>query len=256
MKINLSEEECKKMVIIMLLTDGYVGTIKQGKYRYVKISYWSNDKVLLYFFVKLMKKAFNVEPSHIGRQEVYFKRRNVSEKILAELRDILPVLDKQSPNTSLKFLTNEKSNVVKFALRLAMSGEGSISISRKTNGGLRFHLAFACANVKLCKNWEELFSIFDIKMRIRKDSAVSSGCHGLQVVSEESILNFHKIGGFIEGVKIQKGNKFKGLDKNYLLGICIKVINRKKQGEFKDYTNWPEKKFWQTIKKQGETLQG
>jgi len=88
-------------------------------------------------------------------------------------------------------------------------------------------------------------------MKVRRDSAVSSGYHGLQTVSEESILNFYKMGGFIHDVKIQKGIKFKGLDKNYLLGICVKVINRKKQGEFKDYTNWPEKKFWSTIKKQG-----
>jgi len=244
------------MILVMLLTDGYVGIVRQGKYKYIKISYWSNDKILRDLFAKFVKKAFNVEPSHIGFQEVYFKRKLDTEKILSDLRKILPVIDKQSSFTSLRFLKNEKNYVINFALRLAMSGEGSISLSRKENGGFRFHLGFACANIILCKEWQELFNVFGIKMSIRKDSAVSSGYHGLQVVSENSILNFHKLGGFINGVKIQKGRKFKGFDKNHLLGICIKIINKKREGEFKDYTNWAEEKFWTAIQKQGETLQG
>jgi hypothetical protein len=255
MKIDLNKEECKKMIIVMLLTDGHVGVVKQGKYKYVKISYWSNDRVLLNLFIELMKKAFDIEPSHVGKQEVYYKRRGFSEKIFDELRKILPRLDKQSSRTSLDFLRNERTPLIKFALRLAMSGEGSISLSRKSNGGLRFHLAFACANLKLCEDWEELFNLFGVRMAIRRDSAVNSGYHGLQVVSEESILNFDKI-GFVEGVKIQKGKMFKGMEKNHLLGICVNIINEKKQGKFKDYTNWPNEKFWSIIKTQGETLQG
>ena len=247
MSMNFTKEDCKKLIIVMLLTDGCVGEVNQGKYVYTKISYWSKDKILKNTFIKLMKIAFNFNPSHIGKEEVYFKRKNETAKIMSELRRISRDLNKQSDKVSLNFLRLSNRNVILYALRLAMSGEGSISFARRKSGGFCFNLAFACANYKLCNEWQKLFDIFEIYLKIRKDAAVYSGYHGLQTVSEKSILNFHKIGGFINDVKVQKGRRFRNFDKNYVLGICAKVINKKHKGEFKGYTKWTDEVFWNAV---------
>lgn len=247
-KLNFTKKDCKKLIIIMLLTDGCVSTINQGKYTYVKISYWSKDEILKNIFIKLMKIAFNFDPSHIGKEEVYFKRKRESTKILSELKKISLNLDKKSNRVSLDFIELNDRNTSRFILRLAMSGEGSISLSRKkSDGGFRYNLAFACANKKLCEEWERIFNSFKINMKIRKDSSVYSGVHGLQSITEESILNFNKIGGFIDGVRIYKGKRFRGFEKNHVLNICAKVINNRQKGKLKGYTKWSNEDFWNFV---------
>jgi len=88
---KMNKRSYMKMIIVMILGDGYIGTIKQGKYKYKKISYWSNDIVLRKIFIDLMKNAFNITPSHIGEKEVYYKRKIEMECVFRELKKITEI---------------------------------------------------------------------------------------------------------------------------------------------------------------------
>lgn len=238
-------EDKKKLLVVMTITDGYFGI----KRKYPKISYYSNDKVLIDIFEYLMKSSFGIFPSYYGQNYVEYTKKNEIKKIYNEFLIFCKDVGKQSENISLRFLKKSSIKVIKASLRLAMSTEGSLSISRKINGAIRGKLGFACANPKLCQEWLQLFKMVDIRMIIGKDKNVYSGIHGLQSVAEDTILNFEKIGGFIDGVKVQRGLRFKNWDKNEVLSAYKNFINQKRNGRFNLYTKMTNKLFWEKIKK-------
>jgi hypothetical protein len=76
-----------------------------------------------------------------------------------------------------------------------------------------------------------------------------SGIHGLQTVREDDILNFEKIGGFIDGVKVQRGFRFKDWDKDMVLKAYREFINKKRDGRLELYSKLPKTNFWAEIKR-------
>jgi len=249
---RFNQENKKKLLLIMIITDGYFGFRR----KYPKISYYSNDKILIKIFVDLMKSSFGILPSYYGTNYIEYTKMQEVKQIYFELRKLCKDIQKQSKKISLKFLKESSIDVIIAAVRLAMSTEGSMSVSRKPNGAIRGKLAFACANPKLCEEWLDIFKLANIRMIIGKDKTVYSGIHGLQIVREDDILNFENIGGFIEGVKVQRG-RFKNWTKNAVLNTYKSFINQKRNGKFRMYTKMPQKLFWGNIDKYaGEIRQG
>jgi hypothetical protein len=227
----------------MLLTDGYIGVIAN---RYPKMAYYSNDRELLDLFESLYARAYGVRASHKGEREIYYKRRIECRRIYDDLIRIGGNLDKKA-YTNINFLRacNRKTRV--FGLMIAMSAEGYLSLTRKENGALRPLLGFACANKKACEAWIGLMQQEGMRMAVRRDRNVSTGIHGLETVAHESILAFERLGGFLPGVKVQKGKRFKGVQKCFLLTSCAEFIKRKRENQFHGYTKETEESFYNRI---------
>jgi len=242
---NFNKEDKKKLLVVMIITDGYFGIDK----KYPNISYWSNDKILIKIFIDLMKGAFGIIPSHQEWNNVSYSKSQEVKSIYFELIKLCRDIKKQSEKISLDFLKESSNDVVIAAIRLAMSTEGSLSISRKLNGSIRGKLAFACANPKLCGEWSEVFKLLNIRMNVGKDKNVYSGVHGLQTVREDDILNFEKTGGFIDYVKVQRGYRFKQFNKNDVLKAYTNFIKNKREGKLKLYTKMSPESFWEKIEK-------
>jgi len=236
---GLTKEECKKLLIVMLITDGSY-CLQQSKYP--KFAYCGNDNVLHEIFIKMMKKAYDIIPSYREKDQTMYQRLEYI-KIYHDLLRYCVDLNKKSDIIRLDFLKDESKKIQKYALRLAMSAEGSISISRNDKGSLRGNLAFACANPNLCEQWARIFNNNGIAMKMRRNKYTYSKIHGLQVVDSESIHNFVDIGGFIPSVRVQKGSKFKGYDKNCVLGVYKAFWKNIKDGKLVNYTKWPKAKF-------------
>lgn len=240
---SLSPKEKLKLVATMLLTDGSV--YLTPKYGYPKIKYYGKDKVLHDIFVELVQSTYHTTPSTIYsyNMETYFGRKE-HLNIYRDLIELSPSYDKLSNVATIGFLRASPPVIRETALRLAMSAEGSICISRKRKGTIRGVLSFACANENLCGEWVKLFKKCEINMGIQRDLQVSTKLHGLQTVSQKDIITFCKIGGFIPNVRIHRGRRFRGFEKNAVLNAFCEFVKMVKSKELKEYSKLENNKFW------------
>ena len=240
---SFSEEDCKRLLTVMLLTDGYFGFVNGC---YPKFAYYSNDSILLDIFEKLFLKAYGMKRSHRGASEVYYKQISPCTNAYSDLTATCGDFNKKTC-PDLHFLSTCNREVRRFALRLGMSAEGYVSVSRKDNGSLRTLLGFACANEKLGEAWAKLFRDEGVNMRLRRDAHVSTGIHGIETVAHDDIIAFERFGGFLDGVRIQKGKRFKGVDKNAVLRACVAFIKRIREKQLRGYTADSDAVFWNRI---------
>jgi len=243
---SLPPEEKLKLVAAMLLTDG--SAYLTPRYEYPKIKYYGKDKILHDTFVGLIRSIYHTTPSitYSYDMETCFGRKEHLD-VYRDLAELSASYNKSSNAATVSFLKNSPRVTQKMALRLAMSAEGSISISRKRKGTIRGQLSFACANVNLCKEWAELFKKCGINMKIKRDSQMNTGLHGLQTVSQKDITTFWKLGGFIPNVRIYRGVRFRGFEKNAVLDAFCKFIRMAKSKELGEYSKLENDKFWEIL---------
>lgn len=256
---TISVPEQKKLIGVLLLTDGML-TLKKKR---IEMAYFGNDKILHYIFQKLIKNVYNTKPTSFIRKSNGFKtvyRRDEHRMIAKDLLSLSPSF-KSTPKgisvkkyikvkqPSLKFLMSSQKYVKIFAIRLAMSAEGSITIYRRESGSIGCNLRFACTHKNLTNQWKHIFNELGIDFEINKDKSTWSGLHGLQTTKRENIVKFYELDGFIDNVKINRGN-LKGIEKNKLLNIFINFIKNKPN----NYTKLKNDSFWKLFYNCGEPI--
>jgi len=221
--------DLKCILATCILTDGSL-TITGDHYR---ISYYTVDQTLRNIMYYILFRLSKFIPSKAKSKKDVFAIR-VSDNILGqELLKLSPSYKKlpsknqlissylNETQPSLNFLNRCNENTKILCIRFAFSTDGSISLSKKGN----FELTLRCYHPKLCKDWMKILNSYGIKGHKGRLKKSWSGVGGVRIYDINSIKNFRKLGGFIDGVKITgKSKYFKGLKKNQLLR---EVINKK-----------------------------
>jgi hypothetical protein len=241
---RLSKEDKKKLIAVLLLTDGYIAIIRN----HPKISYYGSDKILHDIFTYLINSTYNTSPSIF-----YWKNfatdyvRNEHLCIYEDMHRLSPSFKSTSSKSTVSFLFDSTTKLKRLAIQLAMAAEGSISISRRDKGTVRGDLALACTSPTMCNDWKRLFEEFGVYFSIKKNRLTSTGLHGLQVVKQESILNYYREVGFLPKIHANRAIRFKGREKQEILTLyCMFVSNILKE-RFKMYTRWDDSVFWEEI---------
>jgi len=217
-----------KLLASFLLTDGHLNTKTK------RVMLICTDNILQRYFLTLIKERYNFFPTS---KSFMFKGKETSvysKEITEELLKLSPSYNTYPRNVSveeyfkrsqptLSFLNNEKEELLKEFIRIAMSCEGCV-FPEFARDILYVQLQFACSHPKLVEEWQELFQKMGIKSFILKSKVTWSRVKGLGIKELKSIKRFIEIGGFIEGVKITgKSKYFKGIEKNDLLKILFEM---------------------------------
>lgn len=124
----------------------------------------------------------------------------------------------KDPQPHLIYLKNAPKIEQQITLRIWACTDGYTSIEQNS-GRTRIIVGIACAHPVLAKQLKQIASKSNIHFTIKKSPEKTwSGIDKLVATSMSSILNFLKLGGFIEGVKISSNSPYhKGIDKDILL---------------------------------------
>ena len=232
---DINSEDAKKILAVMLLTDGMV--TKNS------LIFFNNDLCLHNIFEELIKLsyAYGKIYTHKKRPNCYKSFCN-SRNIVKDMQN-LSFTYKTTAGTlpNLSFLMRSNKETLINAIKLVMSAEGAISITRrKWNGSIRGELTFACAHPDLLKQWKQIFEKVGLRMNIVHDKYNWAGIHGLRTTNSNIIKRFYELGGFVEGNTIHRGLRFKNCSKNSILEAFIKF----KKGDFSNYCQLNDKQFW------------
>jgi hypothetical protein len=232
-----------QLIAIMLLTDGGAG-YRQGNRPY--ITFTNKAQSLHNIFADLNHYHYNQPPSAYykpywskpkkqGSKAYYttYNRKEDTETMLQDLYKLSPTFrtepkhgqtweeyNKEEPQPTLRFLlyTQYPEELRVFALRLAMSTEGSISPAFRS--GTRFpypHLLFSCKHPILKVQWRKFFKTFGIHFEPTIEQLET---HQLQI-SER----FLELGGFLDGIPVQENSYYFGLERNDVLQAIM--VNRR-----------------------------
>jgi hypothetical protein len=151
------------------------------------------------------------------------------------------------PQPHLKYLLKSSDIEKKVALRIWAATEGSIGIVRKSSN-IRPRLEISCTHPVLAKQLQEISKQFGINFILQRSKNRWSGISALLSMSISACIEFLKIGGFIEGVKISANSPYhEGIRKDILtLGILEYKKREQKNQKFK---NFPLRKVHHEINK-------
>jgi hypothetical protein len=250
--LNVSIPECfpdqlknafPKLLAVFLLTDGY---IKKGG----GIMLICTDEILQRYFLALLKQNYGLAPTtnsymKRGKETIVHNTTAVSELLrLSPSYNTYPrncsVEDYfRRPQPTLSFLENEDISVLKEAVRIAMSTDGTMLVDFSYNS-VYPRLEFGCAHPNLLCEWREIFKKVGLESYVLKSKVTWSGYKGIGIKKIRIIERFIEIGGFIDGVKITgKSIYYKGITKNNLLNLAFGM--NKKSFQFPEDMNTPEK---------------
>ncbi|MBT3582532.1 hypothetical protein HN510_01815 [Candidatus Woesearchaeota archaeon] len=241
---QLSIEDKKKLIAVMLLTDGYIAIIRN----HPKISYYGSDKILHDIFKYLINSTYNTSESNFYWRNFstdYFKKENMN--IYEDMYKLSSSFRSNSKESTVSFLFGLDRDIKILAIQLAMAAEGSISISRRDTGTRRGDLALACTSPTMCNEWKKLFEEFNIHFKIKKNKLTSTGLHGLQAIRQESIKNFYKNINFLPQSYANRARRFKGKEKRNILKMYCDFIDNIAKEKFKTYTRWNNITFWEKV---------
>jgi len=233
---NIKPNGAKKLLAVMLLTDGMVSKNN--------LVFFNNDLCLHNIFKELIVLSYDYTKTYVRKKGLNcYKSLCNSRGIVKDILNLSPTY-KTTANTfpSLSFLRNSNRKILISAVRLAMSTEGAISITRrKWNGSIRGELTFACAHPQLLCEWQEVFRILGVVLNTVNDKYNWANVHGIRTTDSKIIEQFYNLGGFIEGNIIHRGRRFKDASKNSILEAFIKF----KKTKFLNYCRLNDVQFWQ-----------
>jgi len=216
-----------KLLAIFLLTDGYM---KKGG----GIMLICTDDVLQNYFLTLIKESYGLAPT-VGHYMQRGKETIVnSTSVSSKLFELSPSYKTcpwnhsseeyfRGPQPSLSFLENEEIDVLKEAIRIAMSTDGTVTVEFPRNI-IYPKLEFSCAHPLLIKEWQKIFTRVGIKTFLQRSNITWSKVKSLGIKELNSIRRFIEIGGFVEGVKITgKSRYYAGITKNDLLHMIVSM---------------------------------
>ena len=233
----------RHLIALLLLTDGAAGYRKnRGPY----ITFTNKAEKLHQIFVDLIFYMFKQQPSAYfkpywskagkkGSQAFYttYNRRDDTEIILQNLFELSPTyrtkprrgqtweqyLRERIHPTLESLIKIELPKQLKiFSLQLAMSTEGSISPMFRPDARFPYpHLLFSCKHPKLQIQWRSFFKKFNIHFEPTREQLES----GKLKIS----LRFLELGGFLDGIPVQKNSHYYGLERNDVLQAIL--VDRK-----------------------------
>jgi len=234
---RLSPDEFRKLMAVMLLTDGCFK--RRSNRNACQMVYYGRDAVLHHIFKFLAVNGLGGKPSSFlqpGKRSYHtIFERGLNSQCVNALFSLTPSF-KTSPgrqnkdeyikmqNPTLKFLFTEPLRIKVLAFRLAMSADGNVAIIK---GGLKFRLRLGCANPALVMEWKTLAEELGISMNVSKDKNTWSGVQGLNTDRKENLLKFLEYGGFIDGVRAHKSLRYRGFQKNAILFGIRDVVEEK-----------------------------
>lgn len=238
-KTKIGKEVVKKKLEVLpllaglLLTDGHVYKKKDCW----EIGFASKNKQLSYLFSDFIQiwNPKQIISKYIDKNDVtrlYFHlplqnnliKLNKSFKTSPRNQSISDYLKEAQP--SIRFLYQFNNVYKNIFLRIVFSTDGGITIKEYKNR-IRPYLFLRCAHPILCKDYKKIASESSIKLKIVKDKSKWSGIGGLIATNMNSLRNFQKIGGFVNGVKVSRKSKyFFDIEKNWILD---KFINNKNE---------------------------
>ena len=227
--LHLEKEGVDLMCILAtcLMTDGSLS----AKGNRNRIAFASKDQILKEFMKNLLlrlskymptineskKGVFILSLSDATLSKNLFKLSPNYKTSPAQNQTIDDYLSEPQPN--LNFLNKCDEKTLIWCIRFAFTTDGCISYPKNEKPELNL----ACYNANLCKQWQSTFEKYGINGHIGKHKSSWSGASGVRVYNSESISNFWKLGGFIDGVKISKKSKrYCGVEKNELLRAIVK----------------------------------
>ncbi|WP_287583652.1 hypothetical protein [Candidatus Borrarchaeum sp.] len=139
------------------------------------------------------------------------------------------------PQPHLDYLIKATEAEQKIAFRIWASTEGCIYAWNSSQKNVYPALEIACAHPKLLKQLHQIAVLCNINMIERRSKCKWSGKEGLCTYSLKSCVEFLKLGGFIQGVKISSHSKYhKDINKGILLlGILEFKIRQKKNSRLR-----------------------
>lgn len=216
------------LLATLLLTDGYLQ--KRGV-----VGYTSRDSTLMNIFIDIVRANSRRSPNLLrrddGRLEAYVFDPDLSKRLLV----VSPTYKKSPGNVSKKeylggpqptadFLLGESIQTRVHAVRLAMSADGGITVSKSASGRMAGSIILGCANPTLLEGWVKIFGSLGIEMKIIKAKGKWAGIGGLIASKGEMLKHFWELGGFVDGVKItRKSPYYAGIEKNALLNQFLKA---------------------------------
>lgn len=241
--------DLKRAVIIPCLqSDGCIAKRYQGDKSY-RIIFYGNNKVLHDYFVDAMYYEYNLLPSsyfvYNSRERfTAYEKRSTSEimnEIVDEIMNLAgntktaPIREQTAeeylngPQPHLNYLKNAPKTERKLALRIWASTEGHISIYKRNSGCVSPVIGIGCAHPILVEQMQQIANGLDFPIFIKRDSSIWSGIQGLITQSLVSCINFIKLGGFIEGVKIGASSRYhEGINKDLLILGILEYIRKRK----------------------------
>jgi hypothetical protein len=239
--------ECKPylrhIIAVSLIAEGAAGHRQDG---HPYVTFTNKAESLHAIFADLVYHAYSIEPSayyqaywsRAGKQgakayyTTYFRRHD-TETILQDLLKLTPVFRtrpkrgqswgdylKEPLQPTLQFLLRDDipEAIAVFALRLAMSAEGTISPIFRHDAQYPYpHLAFGCSHPILQRDWQSFFARQGITFHLTTAMLESAVIQ----VSER----FLEIGGFLSGVRIRENSYYHDIDRQDLLKAIL--IGRK-----------------------------
>lgn len=218
---SLSTNELKKLVIVFLLTDGYVSW--RGTRNQVQLRFYNKDIELHELFAEVMFLAFGARPvsffiPQMRVQMTVFEFSKNSD-VVKELYSLCPEFRTNKiyvETPTIQPILEGSCQLQRFAFRVAMSTDGCIS---KTKRGFRLRLG--CSHPKLTEEWKLLAKTIGVEMNITRDKNTWSGVQGINTDKLENARNFLKIGGFVPGTKAHRSKLFSSKEKNEILSLCL-----------------------------------
>lgn len=225
------KEKFSKLIAVFLLTEGNVR--RDGR-----ISLVCKDGVLQRYYITLFRETFDLAPTlksymYRGKDTSIYSKEALSEllKLCPSYKthpwneDVSSYLEKTQP--TLAFLRDERTELLKESIRLAMSAEGSVTPDFPPDTIPRPKMEFSCAHPILTFEWQRVFDELDIKTYITRSKVAWAGTRGLGISDLKSIKRFLEIGGFIKGVKVtSKSPYYAGLTKNKVLKAIFEARKR------------------------------
>ena len=208
------EVDLESVLAVCLLTDGHLQIGENTR----RISIYSTDAIIADFSEALLSKLSGFTPRVYGSGNnilaVRITDNNLSNKILTLSPEYRTFPPEGCAQLTIKFLKNKNRQTKIWAIRVAFTMDGSVSLSKTE----RPELNLACYNKSLSEEWQKLFQEFGIKCKVAYSKKSKQGAIGVRSYNYGSIYEFFKLGGFLEGVKISRKSKYYcGMAKNDLL---------------------------------------
>lgn len=212
--------DLKSILAVCLLTDGSLSV--EGRTH--RISVFSKDPVIVDFSRALFLRLSKFEPGVYAEPRGVTIVRMTDNDLARELQKLSPEFrtfpPEGRPQPTIAFLKTANEQTKRWAIKVALTLDGSISLSKYDKP----ELTLTCYNKASCEEWQELFTEFGIIGNVCYSKRSRQGAVGVRTFNYLSIYNFYKMGGFMNGVKIStKSTRFDGLEKNHLLRQVIQL---------------------------------
>lgn len=214
--MQFSREELFDFLGTMIITDGCLSRDKKRDYPF--ITYCDASSKMHELFVSLMEKVYAVKPTSFMIPTVtkcyntVYARRAI-EPIWRELKTF-----------RISDLLNARTSVREYAIQLAMSCDGGVSLSLGHTWHARILLG--CYNVKYIVEWKKLFETLGFNMHFGyRQKGIEKHLADLQSFSHMDVLKYYRI-GFVNRVQILQSNRFNGWEKNQLLDFSCYIIKK------------------------------